>query len=235
MNKKSYILLIIMILVFVSLIFVLNNKKAYIILADKNIYTYSGGKLKNVESDIKNNNIVVSSDILENYKFNYKNKKLSFYKGKRHVNIDDFKYAYTSSLKIDELSIHESEISPDEYETIKKVLNNHNIDGYSNLYTSDKIKIDDKTIYLISNLFEEFTYDKVFSFVYYINDKGDIIYLDEQVTDSVNSYDLCVPRFNSVIKINDKANLIIDCEYFSNLGVKSKMYEITKNEFKLLN
>ncbi len=228
-NNKAYMFIVIFnIVIFGILILYFNINKTtgeYIILPDNNVYTFQSGKLKKYEKDIKNHSIILVQEDAIKVMFSYIDGDLKFYKdGEEIETTDEFKYAYTSGIKLYENNTEIEDIDYNEYELIKKVLDAHGIDGYSYLPTASKIKFGTETIYLISNLFEEQTYDKVFSFVYYLNKNNDIIYLDEFVTSSKDAYDICVPEYNSLVTINNQQSLIINCAYFSTKGKDTKVY-----------
>lgn len=227
-NKVSIYILLFNIIVFGILVLYFNYNKSnggYIILPDNNVYTMKSGKLQKYEGNIENSNIILVQDSPTKATFSYVDGDLKIYKDNEEVELtDEFKYAYTSDVKIKEVKTKIEDIDYNEYNIIKRVLNDHNIEGYSYLPTAEKITYEDKTLYYISNLFEEQTYDKVFSFVYYLNENNDIIYLEELVTTSNKAYDICVPEFNSVITINGQRRLIMNCNYFSEIGTNVNVY-----------
>ncbi len=229
-NNKVYIYIIIFNIIlfgFLIIYFTYSQRNGgYVILPDNNVYTIESGKLKKYEKNIENSSIILVQEETTKATFSYVDGELKVYKNNEEIELtDEFKYAYTSNIKINEINTKIEDIDYTEYATIKKVLKEHDIVGYSYLPTATKIKYDNKTIYLISNLFEEQTYDKVFSFIYYLNENNDIMYLEELVTSSDKAYDICVPEFNSVVTINNQQRLIIDCNYFSEIGTDVKMYD----------
>ena len=44
------------------------------------------------------------------------------------------------------------------------------------------------------------------------------------MTTSNKAYDICVPEFNSVITINGHRRLIMNCNYFSEIGTNVNVY-----------
>ena len=229
-NNKIYIYLIIFnAILFIGLgiyFGITNNSSSFIILSDMNVYTIKNNKLVRYEKNIsKKININVKEEDLRNLSFTYIDGKLTFYDDSEEVELKDyFEYAYTNDIDIKSIDIDEQDIDYDEYATMNKILHDHDINGYTELTLSKKINVEGKTLYFISNLFEEFDYDKVFSFVYYI-ENDEVKYLIENVASNEDAYDICVPKFNSSININNQEVLIIDCRYFSEIGIDTFVYD----------
>lgn len=243
MNDKKYLKIIIPIFLFALflLLFVVNNKnqKNFIIFPDNNIYLLQNNKVIKYNDEVKKKTSVtlISDDETKKLTFTYINGIVDFYENNKHIDIEDYKYAYTKKVNIIDYNYNEDELDNSDLEIVQQVLNNHNIDGYDNLTTS-KIKLNDNnneyTLYFISNLFEEYNHSKVFSFVYYIKN-NDIIYLVENVSDVEKIYDICLPNMNSFVKINDNYNLFIDCNYYSEMGNDNIWYQVKNNKLNKIN
>lgn len=216
---------IILIVLVVILGFVIadRNSLKLIILPDNNVYLIKNDTFIKYNKDIKNKTKVtlLNGDKLS---FTYIKGEVKFYNEKKEVEIEDnYKFAYTKKVNIENVKFDTDDLNLNELDNVKTILSNHGIDGYDNLSTT-KITYNNKTLYFVTNLFEEYTYDKVFSFLYYFNEESDIIYLIEQVDSTENIYDLCIPSMNSIVKVDGKSNLIIDCSYYSEIGTKNYIY-----------
>ena len=203
-----------------------------VVMPGDNVFIIQGDRLVKYNKKItKKTKIKVLNDDRK-LSFTYINDKVNFYEGKKEVEVkDDFKYAYTKGVNIKEFSFDTSELSYDDINVLNTILKNHNIDGYDNLTTS-KITYNNKTLYFATNLFEEYTYDKVFAFVYYFNEDSDIIYLVEKVESTDNIYDACMPNLNSVMKINSSTNIVINCNYYSEIGSDIYFYDIKNGNIR---
>ena len=245
-NKKTYISLIVIFIIFIGIVYLINNyqkmNKKYLILSDNEIYSFENDKLKKVTKDIeKQLNITSISDSTEYLTFTYKNNYLLFYEDGEPINIpSNFHFAYSSKLNIEVQDYKYIDVSEENLEKFDEILKNHDIIGYTYLNISKKLSYDfdsdgiKEDIYFVTNLFDEDEYDKVFSFVYYIKD-DQIIYLQEDVTNIENAYDLCLSDANDIFSLNNQKYMIITCRYFSNKGVENKMYQYKKGNFNLMN
>ena len=62
-----------------------------------------------------------------------------------------------------------------------------------------------------------------------------MIYLQEDVIESENAYDICVSDINSIIDISGNKIMTITCEYFSEIGDENNIYNYQKSKFNQLN
>ena len=231
-NKNiTYLMGSIFIIVLIILVFVIvnMNKKNFILFPDNNIYLLRGNKVVkytgNIEKEVP---IMLMNDGLEKLTFKYNDKKITFYKDNA-IYETNFKYAYTSNVDITENQYQKQELDNNDLIILKKVLTDHNISGYDELYINYKVNINGMTIYFISNLYEELGHDKVFSFVYYL-DNNEIKYLIDQTKPTDEALDLCRPSFNSYLNINNADNFVIDCMYYSNNGSDNFIYKFVNND-----
>ena len=248
MNKKMYLsIIVILLVVFVPIIIYLTiYKKAtstYLIFPDNDVYIVENGKLVKVDYDIKENLDVIftTDEEQKDLTFTYKSNQVIFYEdGEPIITPDGFLLAHSkkNNVNLEEYKIED--INAKNLPKFSDILEKNDIIGYDYLSISSELSIDinndgiEEKVYFVSNLFEELKYDKVFSFVYYI-ENDDIVYLQEDVAKSSNAYDLCLPNLNSIININGKKIMSITCEYFSEKGIKVKLYDYHNNKFNLIN
>lgn len=247
MNKKVYIIIIVLIVImFIPILlyvtFYKTNNSTYLILPGNEIYTLESGKLNKVNDEIKKPlDIVFISDEEKKLTFTYKSNQILFYEDDEPIIIpDSFKVAYSNKKNLNLVDYKIENINSENLPKFSDILKKHDIIGYDYLTTSEKLSYDfdndgkNEELYFVSNLFEELKYDKVFSFVYYIKD-DEIIYLQEDVIESENAYDICVSDINSIIDISGNKIMTITCEYFSEIGDENNIYNYQKSKFNQLN
>jgi hypothetical protein len=247
MNKKYQIYIVLMIIfIFISLLLVYEinivEKKdnGYLLLPGNLVLYKEKDNLEIYQKAISKNDVsVVTSSGIEKLTFTYQNNKITFYKDETEVDLDDeLIYGYSSELELENISFNTQELNDNEIEKIDSILKVNGIIGYESLNEAEKLTFDfdqdgvDEEIYFISNLFDETIYDKVFSLVFTIQDNS-VNYLLKQIEDVDNTYDLCIPTPSSILKIGNY-KLIIRCDYFSELGSKTYLFE-KDDTFKLIN
>lgn len=218
----------ILVVLFILLVYVVYDKHSakVIIMPGDNVFVPSKQGFVKYTKDITKKTRIKVLDDDRDLTFTYIKGEVTFYVGKNKVEVkDDFKYAYTKGINLKTLEYDKSDFSIEENSILNDILKKHNIEGYDNLSTS-KIIYNNKTLYFATNLFEEYTYDKVFAFVYYFNEDSDIIYLTEKVESTDKIYDVCMPNLNSIMMVNDKINYVINCDYYSEIGTDIYFYKL---------
>lgn len=242
-QKKSYLVLIgifltIFVLLLVYYISFFQKNQGYIILPGNQVFFKNHDKITLVDTDFKKDNyekvIVVTENKTQKLEFRVTDGKAEFYKENKKIDIEDnLIIAYSPNLDLEIKNSTKEELNQEEMKEVDAILKEHGIIGYENLNVSQKVKINDKIFYIISNLFDETKYDKVFSFAYYY-ENNKLHYLVEDVDSIDNTYNLCIPRINSLIKFNHgNEKLILSCEYFSDIGIENTIYELTNNIWNL--
>jgi hypothetical protein len=236
-NIKIYIILItFFILLAIALftkVYIIDTKtKGYIIFSGNNIYYKNHDNITKYEKDVNSLtaiNVITSSGNY-NLNFKYRNQEVLYFIKKEQTVLDgDLQIAYSKGLDLDLIEFNTSDLDIEELQKASDILKENGIIGYETL-SSEKLEFDfnqdgtNETIYFITNLFDESIYEKVFAFAYYI-EYDNVYYLIKEIDDVENTYDLCVPRANSIIKINDDYELVISCDYFSNIGSDIYFYQ----------
>ena len=233
-NKVVIFFGILLTVLVVLLILVLNEKNSLkvVIMPGNNVFMVSNDELVQYHKDIKNKTKIKVNGDNRNLTFTYIKGEVKFYSGKEETIVnEEFGYAYTKGVNAKSLSYDTSNFSNEDIAELNKILKNHNISGYDNL-SAQKVKYNNYTLYFVTNLFEEYTYDKVFTFVYYFNKDSDIIYLVEKVESTELIYNLCNPSVNSILNINNKINLVIKCDYYSEMGSDIYFYKFDNEIIK---
>lgn len=247
MKKRNYKLGIILVVVYgilvLGFLFLSNKGKGstgYLILAEDSIYYKSNHKWKRYYKDISNPIpfTILTNSGLKTLEIATTKGKLEYYQNKSQINLEEnFLFAYSKELNLQLKDYNLEPITALEIQKLDDILKDHDIIGYEYL-SSNRLSYDfnrdgiNETIYFVTNLFLETTYDKVFSFAYYIKN-NQIVYLYEQVGSLDKVYDLCIPTVKLIADLDDNQNdeLVLDCDYFDNIGVNHSFYQFENNEF----
>lgn len=247
MKKINYKWIVISIIIYVGIVlgvlFVYYAKRGnsgYLILSDDAIYYKEKHKWEKYYNDIFTPTpvTVLTSTGTKELEITRIKGKLEYYQDESQIILEEpLLMAYSNKLNLKFKDYELEPIAAPEIKKFDEILKKHDIIGYEHL-SSRRLSYDfdhdglDEVIYFVTNLFLETTYDKVFSFAYYI--KGnEIIYLNEQVGTLDQTYDLCIPTVKSIIDLNDdqKDEVIFACEYFNNIGVSYSFYQIKNHNF----
>lgn len=145
-----------------------------------------------------------------------------------------------SNKKIELVDYEINELPKEEYES---VLNELGISKYGDMTLNKKILVDyDKDgileeINVISNLFVDPFMDDIgddkFSIVYTIDDSKKNVIYNNQFSEDIKG---CLISTPYIMDINNdkKYELITTCTYFDKLGTKVQIYELEKEEYKLV-
>ena len=208
------------------------NSVKVIVMPGNNVFTPTKQGLVKYNKEITKKIKIKVIDDNRNLTFTYINGEVKFYSGKKEVEVkDDFRYAYTKGIDVKSINSEISDFSPEDINKLNVILKNHGIEGYDNL-SANKITYNNQTVYFVTNLFEEYTYDKVFAFVYYFNEDSDIIYLVEKVESTDKIYDVCSPNFNSIIDVNNNVDIVINCDYYSEIGSEIYFYKVNNGNIE---
>lgn len=240
-NKNFYvgIIFINFIILFGILLFYFNSSDRIIILPGNEVYTLKKGNFKKSNKDIKKVDAIYINNMNErfNYQISLKKDKINFSSNNKNIDLNDnYSLIYSKNLDIKLNDFKMIGFDGDEYKIINNIFKEHNIIGHESANIFQKVEFDfdkdgeNEIIYFVTNLFDESIYDKVFSFVYY-QKNGEIKYLIDEVTDTDNAYDLCVPYINSIFTLKNNYKMILTCEYFDNIGVENYIYSYNDKEF----
>lgn len=242
-QKKSYFVLIgvfltTFLLLLIYYIIFFQKSQGYIILPGNQVFYKNQDKITVIEKDFSKNKfekvIVITENETQKLEFRITDGKAEFYKENKKIDLEEnLVIAYSPNMNLEVESSTKEELNQEEIKEVDAILKEHGIIGYENLNVSQKVKINNNIFYIISNLFDETKYDKVFSFVYYY-ENNKIHYLVEDVDSTDNTYNLCIPHINSLVRFNHgNDKIILSCEYFSDIGTENTIYELTNNIWSL--
>ena len=253
-NKRTYIYLIIIMVVFAVVMFLVfakprletENKSAVFIVGDNTVWKYDNNKWLNVtiksskkKLDWQTFNVYSNNKYIGDYLLLYDDKWYVFSKKKKAINLDGELLAYQANYNINILKFNSLNISADDY--VYQVLSNNNIGLSSRFTTLSKTTIDfdgdgeTEDFYLVSNAFSsDFNPEYVFSFVFMVKD-GKIYEIYNDVSKN-EFYNGCKPYFKSFLDVNDDGiyEFILSCGKYSSEGVTDMLYNYSKDGFKIL-
>ena len=249
-GKKTYIILIFILLVFFVVMFVLfgldnirkSNYDTTIIVGEDTIWSYNNKNWVNNKSYDKLNwekyDVYLNNIKTGNYYLMYNGKWYAFDDKKNAVLLDGDLIAFNSNHDISLYEFQTEQIT--DYSYVEKVLSEKEISTSD--YTSKyKVSFDfdnDGNIedfYLVSNAFPMgFNPDKIFSIVFMVkNSKIYPIYTDISKNVGFNG---CKPYFNSFIDVDNdsKYEFILSCSKYSTSSTNHMLYKFKDNKFKIL-
>lgn len=256
-NKKTYILLFIVLVVFLGVMFLafgVNNikKNTYdttIIVGDSTIWTYNKKNWLNLrnkssiaELNWKEFNIYLNNEKFGKYSLWYDDKWYAFDKNRNAVKMEGDMLAYRANFDLNVLQFSEEEITDRTY--VDYVLEENNLSVDSQFSSSYKVSLDfdnDDNVeefYLLTNVFPlDFIPDVLFSIVFMVKD-GKVYYLYNGIRENRSLSNGCKPFFNTFLDAdNDKtAELILSCAGYSVSGQTDMLYKFDKLEdaFKIV-
>ena len=249
-RKKYYIGLGILIIYFIVMLVVFiipailkSGIETYILIDNYEKWQYNGDVWKNITDKSKYN--WQKFDIYEDNKYvgNYNalfNETWHFYDDdNKPVKIDSTNMiAIRSNRDYAVADFTEREITSEEMKYVNEILKEKDIT--TNDFTSSSVidydldhDLEDEKIFTISNVFTENISDKLFNFVFVVNDEK-IMILAETVADFSDMYDNCKMYVSKIVDTNgdDKYEIITGCGYYSDTENCFEMYELDNNEYQ---
>lgn len=254
-SKKTYISLIVIVLVFFLIMFALfgvdslrrEKYKTTLIVGDNTVWVYEKKNWYNYTDNDK----LLQDLYWEKYKIFSDNKEFGDYllwhsdkwyafdDNKNAVNINGRLLAYKSNHKIKVLDFTEEEI--DDYSVVKQVLENNGLDVNSKFTSNYKVSFDYdndgeiEEFYIISNAFPiDFDPKDIFSIAFMV-DSDNIypIYTDISKNDSFNG---CKPYYNAFLDYDNDKNyeFILSCSKYSVSTSIDMLYKYIDKEFKIV-
>lgn len=250
-NKKTYIILIVIILIFFAVMFLVfgidnirQEKYTTTIIIDNDIvWSLRKKKWSNYHSYSKLNwkefNVYVDNKKFGNYYLWHNDKWYLFDSKKNAINYDGRLIAYRSNYK---MNIYDYNIENiEDFTYVNEVLMDNNISNVDEYTAKNKVSLDYdndgeiEDFYLVSNVFSmESNPDKVFSIVFMVKDNEVYsIYTDIEKNTSFNG---CKPYFNTFIDVDNdnKYELVLSCAKYSVSHTSNMLYKFKDNKFKIL-
>lgn len=253
-DKKIYIVLIIILVVFFLIMFCTlgiknirqSNYDATLVVGENTIWNYQNQKWLNITNSafIQDLNwekfhVFLDNEEVGSYSLWHDDKWYAFDDSNNAVVLNGNMLAYRSNVKIDVVDFKEEDVDVDQY--ILQVLEEHNLSSSSKFTTKYKIHFDfdsdgeEEDFYLISNVFPmDFNPDVIFSIVFMVKDQK-ITYLYEDISEN-QSFNGCKPYFYSILDINkDKIyEFILSCAKYSVGDQIDMLYQYHDREFKIV-
>lgn len=253
-GKSTYIILIIILLVFLVVMFLIYGvdsirKTGYqttIVVGDNTTWKYKDKRWSQVtkyddfqELNWQKFTVFEDSRDLGDYFYWHDDKWYLFDSKRNAFEPEGNIVAYNSNYDINVDSYTVEEADTDQY--IEKVLLDNELDKNSEFTKAEKVRLDFdsdgeiETFYIISNVFPlEFKPERIFSFVFMVkNNQIYYLYNESQV---YRAYSGCSPEFLGFLDTNedDTDEIILGCHRYSNLGRIDMLYTFTDNNFKIV-
>ena len=255
-NKKRYIVILVIIIIYVMCIFLLGEKtdsvkykndELTLIIGDSTIWKNNEGKWLNIteektieELNWLDYNVYIDNKKIGNYYlWNDGEEWYIFDKNKKSVNKEGSLIAYQSTYDIKIKDFKTEDIR--NYYNVQKILKENALDISSEFTVTTETTLDidsdgnKETLYFISNAFPiDFNPSKIFSFVFMLKD-GNIYKLYSSVeNNTINNG--CKPYLSAVLDIDhdDNYELVITCAEYSVMKPTVMLYKLIDEEFKIL-
>lgn len=253
-SKKTYMILMISILVFFIVMFLTsslpgilkNRNKATFIVGNHTIWAYQNQKWQSV-TDIqeiqklnwKSFQLYVNHENQGSYSLWHDDKWYAFDEEKNPFTIYDDFLAYDANYNVPFLPFTEEKVTDTMY--VANVLKNHNISLSSKLTTATKISVDFdqdgelEDFYAISNAFSFDTpSDITFSFAFMV--KKQMIYMIYEEILENDYFGACKPFYTGFLDADNTGDyeLILSCGKYSAEEQLNILYKFSKDTFKIV-
>ncbi len=254
-NKKVYIVLLIIIAVFFAFMFLTygvdnikeQNYTSTIIVGNSTVWDYSNKNWMNIRSNASidklnwNKFLVYSNnEKLGEYSLWYDDKWYVFDDEKNSINIDGDLLAISANFDVKVRPAKFEQLNNEDMQYIYSVLQKNNLSTDNKFTSLGKVRFDFdsdgvvENFYVMSNVFaNDFTPKMIFSIVFMIKDNS-IYYIYNDISEN-RSFNGCKPFFNSFIDINNdnKYEFILSCGKFGSNNQVDMLYEFDENAFKI--
>lgn len=250
-SNKKYIKILIFIILLSAIFFftigigtITNHNEEYVMLENDTYYyrKYNNWYSEKDKSLVQLQNwnkfhIYTNHKKLGNYYFYYDDKVYIFNKKKEAINYEGSLIAFSSS-KYQDVDFDLIKLEENPY--IDSIFKEKKLDSIKKLTSNEVINTDidgdgkEEQLYVVSNRFpiESPDTDKYFSFVFLVkNSTVTILYSDIETSD--DAYSGCKPYIRNIIKIAGikQKYIILECAYYSNNGIVSKLYGYKKGKY----
>ena len=250
-NKRNIIIIVVIIVFYLALAIIFFGWESFmnkfqglnIMLSTGEKWQLKDGKWSDIKDESKYNwekfDVYIDNQLLGNYDLLYNDKWYIFDENKKSIKYDGKILAIRGNKKYEVIEFNEKDLNDDGKNALREVLSEYDIDYPKELTYAKRVNLDidgdskEETIYTISNAFTyETELNKKFSTVFILDGKKKVLYFD--YVNVGDQYDLCVPKVNSIIDINKdlKYEIILECKYFSEMGVCGSLYELKNGAYK---
>lgn len=251
-SKKSIIILVIIIVTYLFLAIIFFGFEDFmnkfqgleIMLSNGEKWQLKDGKWSNIEDNEDYNwkkfDVYIDNQLFGEYDLLYNNKWYIFDSSRKSIKYNGKILAIRGNKKYQVIEFQEQDLDVNGEELLKNILDQHNIDYPQEFTYAKKVTLDidgddkEENIYTVSNAFTyETDVNKKFSIIFINGDNKQILY--HKYVDVGDQYDLCVPKINSIIDIDEDSNyeIIFECNYFSEMGSCGSLYELSDGTYKL--
>lgn len=255
-SKKSYVILLVILVIFAIAMYFLVAKKnikedsdvTTIIVGNTSIWNYENKRWTNITrlTSIEKINwrefdVYEDGDYLGKYSaWSDGSKWYYFDENKDSINVEGNVLAYRSNFKINIDKFSESQIDSTDSKYINHVLEENDLSISSKFTSNYKVEIDydndgnEETFYVLTNAFPmDFDPEEIFSIVFMAKDnKVYYLYKDIDTNKNMNG---CKPYFNYFFDLNeDKVDeIVLSCGKYSEKGTVDMLYKFVDDEFKI--
>lgn len=253
-NKKVYIVLFVILIVFFAVMFLLfgvdniqqDNYNATLIVGNNTTWTYKDRRwlyLRNNTSTQEYNwtkfHVFENNEDKGMYYLWHDDKWYVFDDNKNAVPMNGNLIAYQANYNMSILSFQEENV--DDYTFVQRALQEHNLSTSSKFSSIYKVRIDYdgdsilEDFYIISNAFAlDFNPDVTFSIAFMVKDNM-IYYLYQDVSSNAG-LNACKPFYQSFIDTNhdDIYEVVLSCGKYSASEQVDMLFQFIEGEFKLL-
>lgn len=252
-DKKTYIILILMLVVFLLVMFLMfgidelkRSRNQTTLIVDNTTWVYKNKRWRyvsnsdNFESlNWKAYQIFDGGKSIGNYYLWHDDKWYVFDKNKNAIQLENELFAYNSDYNVDIKNITKESIIDRTY--VDKVLSDNDLDINSKFTSSYKISSDidndgiKEEFYVLTNAFPlDFTPKDTFSIVFMVKD-NEIYNLYTNVK-GYTAYDGCSPDIKAILDLDedDTSEIVLTCYRYDNLGRIDMLYRFNEKEFKIL-
>lgn len=253
-NKKVYIILIVILLVFGIGMFVIfgipnikeESRESVLIVGDNTTWVYKDKKWTNVayleainEYNWREFHVFENNNYLGDYYLWHDDKWYAFKEDREAINVVGNFLAYDANYEMKILDYVEGEV--DDMTYVYQVLENNNLDKNSELSSIYKVSVDfdsDSIVedfYIITNVFAmDFEPEENFGFAFMVkNNEVYAMYNDVGSSVGLNG---CKPYYNTFIDTNDDGiyEVVLSCGRYSAEEPIDMLYQFDENQFKLM-
>lgn len=251
MEKKKYIILIGILILFFLVMFLLfgrdslrkERQKLTIIVGDNTVWSYHNKKWSNVSSydELNWNKYIVyyNNEKKGNYYLWHDDKWYVFDNNKSALSFNGELLAYQSNEDLSITAFSVEDVLDDT--SIFQVLEEKDISSNNQFTSKYQVSFDidgdgiNEIFYVVSNAFaHSFNPDTIFSIVYMVKDN--LIYPIYENISSNQGLNGCKPYFQSFLDVDqdNKYEFILSCGYYSNSRRSDMLYRLTDEGFKII-
>ena len=253
-NKKVYIVLLIILAVFFVVMFCAfgienikqDNYESSIIVGDDTLWAYSNRNWLNLTVNSNDTEfnwqkyvVYVDNEKIGNYNMWKDDKWYAFDDDRNAIPINGKLFAYQGNYDMNVLDFIEQNTTDMTY--VRYILKENGLDEDSKLTSNYHITFDfdkdgrDEDFYIVSNAFPlDFEPEDSFSFAFMVKDNE--VYPFYKNIKTGNSLDICKPYYHTIVDTNNDGiyEIVLSCGNYSTSGTINMLYKYIDDEFKIV-